>query len=402
MSELMPYLIFGLTAGSIYGLAAMGLVLTYKTSGVFNLAHGAVGAAGAYAFYSVRDQLGQPWPVAAAVAVLLVGGVSGLVLERLAAALSEVSTAYRIVATVGLLLAVRAVLLLLYGETARPFSAFLPQSTVATVAGVRISVESVVVLLLGTTSAVLLFLLFRRSRAGLAMRGVVDNADLLDMTGESPRAVRRNAWLIGSCFAAASGVLFAANQQQLDATLLSLLVVQAFGAAALGAFTSLPLSFLGGLAVGIVQKIVSMLAARHAELAGLDLNVPFLVLFAVLLLSPRRRLVEVGRQVKARVTTAPVLDPRLRAGLLALGLAVALLLPFLVGSRLALWNAALSQVLLFLSLGLLVRTSGQISLGHIGFAAVGASAFAHSQSAGAPWVVAVLLAGLAAVPVGAL
>lgn len=402
MNELLPYVVFGLTAGSIYGLAAMGLVLTYKTSGVFNLAHGAVGAAGAYAFYSVRDQLGLPWPVAAAVAVLLLGVGSGLVLERLAAALAGVSTAYRVVATVGLLLAVRGVLLLLYGDTAKPFKAFLPQTTVLTVAGVNVSVESVVVLLLGIVSAAVLFLLFRRSRTGLAMRAVVDNADLLDMTGESPRGVRRNAWLIGSCFASASGVLFAASQQQLDATLLSLLVVQAFGAAALGAFTSLPLAFLGGLAVGVVQKVVSMLASSNPGLVGLDLNVPFLVLFAVLLLSPRGRLVEVGRHVKARVATRRTIDPALRGMVLLAALATALALPFVVGSRLPLWNAALSQVLLFLSLGLLVRTSGQISLGHIGFAAVGAAAFAHSQAAGAPWLLAVLIAGLASVPVGAL
>lgn len=402
VSELLPYLVFGLTAGSIYGLAAMGLVLTYKTSGVFNFAHGAVGAAGAYVFYSVRDQLGLPWPVAAAVAVLVLGAGSGLLLERLAAVLSGVSTAYRVVATVGLLLSVRAVLLLLYGETAIPFAPFLSQSTVLTLAGVNVSAESIVVLLLGLVSAVLLFLLFRRSRMGLAMRGVVDNAELLDMTGESPRAVRRNAWLIGSCFAAASGVLFAATQQQLDATLLSLLVVQAFGAAALGAFTSLPLAFLGGLAVGIVQKVVSKFAASNADLAGLDLNVPFLVLFGVLLLSPRGRLVEVGRLVKARVPTPTSMEPPLRAALLTAALVGALCIPFVVGSRLSLWNAAMSQVLLFLSLGLLVRTSGQISLGHVGFAAIGAAAFAHSQAAGAPWLLAVLLAGLAVVPVGAL
>ena len=64
MNEYLPYLIFGLTAGSIYGISAMGLVLTYKTSGVFNFAHGAVSAVGAYVFYECCQERGLPWPVA--------------------------------------------------------------------------------------------------------------------------------------------------------------------------------------------------------------------------------------------------------------------------------------------------------------------------------------------------
>jgi len=57
---------------------------------------------------------------------------------------------------------------------------------------------------------------FRRSRLGVAMRGVVDNPALLDMAGTAPAKVRRTAWIIGSMFAAISGVLFASVTGQLD------------------------------------------------------------------------------------------------------------------------------------------------------------------------------------------
>ena len=63
MNQYLPYIIFGLTAGSVYGISAMGLVLTYKTSGLFNFGHGAVCAAAAYVFYACRQQHGLPWPV---------------------------------------------------------------------------------------------------------------------------------------------------------------------------------------------------------------------------------------------------------------------------------------------------------------------------------------------------
>ena len=76
------------------------------------------------------------------------------------------------------------------------------------------------------------------------------------------------------------------------------------------------------------------------------------------------------------------------------GLLGAVLVPQLVGARLPVWINAMSQVLLFLSLGLLVHTSGQVSLCQMSLAAVGAAAFAHAISGGIPWGAAVLFGGL--------
>src|SRR5438477_12573712 len=79
-----PFVIAGLTSGSLYGLAAMGLVLTYKTSGIFNFAHGAVAAAAAYLFYELLTKPGVPWAIVAAVCLLLAAPVGGIVSEGLA------------------------------------------------------------------------------------------------------------------------------------------------------------------------------------------------------------------------------------------------------------------------------------------------------------------------------
>jgi ABC-type branched-subunit amino acid transport system permease subunit len=202
-------------------------------------------------------------------------------------------------------------------------------------------------------------------------------------------------------FAAVSGILLAATQQQLDASLLALLVIQAFGAAVVGAFTSLPLAFIGGIALGVVQAMSGKFVGQHPVLQGLDNNMPFLFLFVGLLVIPRPRLQELGRSVRLRlpIRVAPKVGTRY-AGI-ALCLAVSVMIPFLVGTKLASWNAALAVMPLFLSLGLLLRTSGQISLCQVGFAAIGATTFCHALSAGLPWGVTVILAGLVAVPVGA-
>ena len=83
MNSLLPFIVIGLATGSVYGLAGMGLVLTYRTSGVFNFAHGAIAAAGAYGFCELHDQHGSPgrWPCSSASSLL--GRWPGLVLERI-------------------------------------------------------------------------------------------------------------------------------------------------------------------------------------------------------------------------------------------------------------------------------------------------------------------------------
>src|SRR5580693_7270208 len=104
--ELLPFIIAGLTTGSVYALAGVGLVLTYKTSGVFNFAHGALATVSAYLFYTLDVNHGVPWPVAAVVCVLAAGPVLGLVLEQITRKLPSASLAIRVVSTVGLLIAI--------------------------------------------------------------------------------------------------------------------------------------------------------------------------------------------------------------------------------------------------------------------------------------------------------
>lgn len=401
MTEYVPFVIFGLTLGSVYGLAAMGLVLTYKTSGIFNFGHGAIGAASAYVFYELHQKQGLAWPIAAVLAVLVFGAVLGLGMERLSRALAPAPTIYKIVATIALLLIIRSAAILIYGPEFLVMDSFLPQKTAFTLSGVAVSQEKVIVFGLGLVAAVALFVFFRSSRAGIEMRAVVQSPALLDLTGRSPVAVRRRAWLVGSWFASASGVLFASQQQQLDATLLSLLVVQAFGAAAVGRFTSLPVVYVGGLAIGLVQQVASKQFASVDALQGVDYNIPFFVLFAVLLVIPRHKLVDVSSASPSLRKAASRIPRGVSAALAVAALGIALLIPHIVGTKLPLWLNAASQVCLFLALGLLVRSSGQISLCHVGLAAVGAAGFGHAVGS-VPWGVAVLVGGLVAVPVGAL
>ena len=402
MQEFLPFIIAGIAAGSIYGLAATGLVLTYKTSGIFNFGQGALATAAAYIFYAMHYANNINWVVSLVVSVVIAGPLMGLGMERISRRLSQQSVAWKIVATTGLILIVQGLGTIKYGSDTIDVPQFLPKGADSfEVGGVNISYAQLIVTVVGVVAVAGLYVLFRRTRTGTAMRAVVDDPDLLAMQATSPVRVRRTAWIIGTTFAALSGVLVLPFIG-LSAIALTYIVVQAFGAAALGAFSSIPLTFIGAIAIEIVANISQKYVVNIGWLAGLPDSLPFIVLFVALFLLSRRRLtsrsgvesrppLQWQGPVRVRVVTGVVL-----VGLLAV-------VPWVVGAeKIGFWTIGLTQMILLLSLGLLVKTSGQVSLCQATFGAIGAVAFSQlTVGAGIPWFAALLFAGLIVVPVGA-
>ena len=205
MNALLPFVILGITAGSVYGLTGTGLVLTYKTSGIFNFAQGAVATTGAYVFYILHDDvLHLPAVPTALICVFVVGPVLGLGMEAMARRLADASATMKVVATVGVVLVVQGFFSATFGTLARTFPAWLPQHTFG-IGGVFIGADQMIITGIALAATVALFLFFRLTRLGLAMRGVVDNPELLDLGGTSPAVVRRWSWIIGSSFAVLAG-----------------------------------------------------------------------------------------------------------------------------------------------------------------------------------------------------
>ena len=112
---LLPYIVIGVVSGSVYGLAAVGLVLSYRTSGIFNFAHGALATLSAYVFYALHVAGSVSWPVAAIISVALLGPALGIGFERYARVLSRASLIMQVAGTVGVLLVIEAVCTQWYG-----------------------------------------------------------------------------------------------------------------------------------------------------------------------------------------------------------------------------------------------------------------------------------------------
>jgi len=401
LKDILPFIVSGVATGAIYGLAGSGLVLSYKTSGIFNFGYGALATAAAYFFYWMHQDQGWNWEVSAFVAVLVAGPLMGLVMERIARLLAPQRTAMKIVGTVGLILIVQGLATLKYGADPISVDQFLPKGNdFFNLGGVNIKYSYVIITVVALLAVAALYLLFRLTRTGLAMRAVVDDADLLATKGTDPVRVRRVAWIISTTFAALSGVLVA-PLIGLEPIGLTFLVVQAFGAAAIGTFSSIPLTFAGGIAIGIVADLSKKYVLDVSWLSGLPSSLPFIVLFIVLLVTPRRKLVRPSKvEVRPPLQWRAPVSIRIVVGVVVL--AAFLWFPTVVGTKLSYFTLGLTEMILFLSLGLLVRTSGQVSLCHSIFAGVGAAVFSQlAYEHHMNWLLALVLAGLVVVPIGA-
>jgi ABC-type branched-subunit amino acid transport system ATPase component/branched-subunit amino acid ABC-type transport system permease component len=405
VSEIFIFVVVGLTFGALYGLAATGLTLTYKISGVLNFAQGGLAIVAVDAYIYLTINRGYSWQSATFISVFVVGAAVGLLFELLGRVLVRAAPALRVAATVGVLLAIQGGASLigphLIGSTPHFVFPPLPGDTV-NIGGVNVGEDQLIIMAVSLGAMLALFLFLKFTRLGLALRAAVDNPDLIDCCGRSPRTLRRVAWIIGCVFAGASGVLLAlAPTFGPDSSLIGRMLIPAFAASALGFFTSLPLSYLGGLFIGVASSVLTRYLTAGWLLA-LPASVPVLVLFIALLVTPTKRLTERWGAALVGLRSEHTRPRTLLASAVVL-FALLLFVPSWSGFDVNIYTTVLVYMVLFLSLGMLVRTSGQVSLCHLGLAAIGATTFAHlSLDHGAPWIIAILGACMVTAIVGGL
>ncbi|MHB1712358.1 MAG: branched-chain amino acid ABC transporter permease, partial [Acidimicrobiales bacterium] len=170
MSQYWPFIVIGLFTGSIYGLAAMGVVLTYKTVGVFNFAYGAVAMFCAFTYWQLHDAWGLTAWVAMPILFLIVAPLLGMAFEALYRPLAGLSAEVLIVVSIGVLAALGAVVPLIYGKQDRRLEAIFPTSTFAVGSHFHVGYDQLGTLLVSLAAAGLLWALLRRTRFGMSTR----------------------------------------------------------------------------------------------------------------------------------------------------------------------------------------------------------------------------------------
>jgi branched-subunit amino acid ABC-type transport system permease component len=387
LSQFLSYALPGIPYGCAYALMAAGLVLTYKASGVFNLAFGAQAYVSAIVFYvAVAD--GWPKWAAFVVAVVVLGPTLGYMLDRLLFQYARTAPPLvRLVPALGLLIAIPSVMQMIFGTSQRlapPALALNPDHVYFRIGSVALT--GVELLTTGVTVVVIagLAVMFRSSALGLRMRAVVESPRMTELAGIRADRVGTFAWMLSSLLAGLAGVLLAPIYAALDPSYFTALLVAAIAAAAVGGFASLPLTLVGGVALGVVQEVIGgYLPSGTVLSSGLRPAFPFAVL-AVLLVARRsfRPAGQLGDPLAACDPPPASLKPPAHMTEVALGSRAftGLLVAVFIVITLVLvpgnWEFALTQglvfAIIFLSITLLTGMSGQISLCQASFAAVGA------------------------------
>ncbi|MDX8053994.1 ABC transporter permease [Lentzea sp. BCCO 10_0798] len=395
MTALLAYTIFGLVTGGAYAVVAGGLVLTYSTSKVFNVGHGAIGMVMAFLYWELAENRGLPqW-----LALLLVAGVCaplfGLVVERFVMRrLAGAPVGITLVAGVGLLVGLIGVAQVIWPPQARPVRPFLDQLGVH-VGQSFVSGHDLVTLACAVLVAGGLYVLLNRTRTGLAMRACVDAPELAALYGTRPTRLSALSWAIGSALAALGGILLT-PVVQLDYVTMTLLVITAYTAALVGRLRSLPWTFAGALGLGLVQSYAVAYLPSSPFWISFRAAIPALLLFVVLLAMPQSPLRIGGVRGSRGVAVPNALTTGVAAGLFAgVVVVLALLVDPVVAGQLAL---ALVFGIVLLSMVLLTGYGGVVSLGQFTFVGVGAVTVARL---GSPSPVTLLIGAGVAAAVGA-
>lgn len=398
MEEILRFGIIGLVTGSIYAVAASGLVVTYVTSGIFNIAHGAIGMLMAFTYWELRINHNWPAPLVFILVVLIMAPLFGALIERvLVRGLRNASVATSLVVTVGLMVALIGLAQNIWDpRDARRLPGFFDPNKVK-IAGVNVTWHEASTLLAAAALAVFLYILLNRSRVGIAMRAVVDDRNLLGLTGARPDQVSMLSWAIGASLASLAGILLAPILQ-MDVVVLTLLVINSYAAAMFGRMRSLPLTFVGAILLGLIESYTIAYVNLSGWLIGLRPAIPILFMFILLIAYPEARL-RAGRLVGSVMPRVPGARRAAFGGVLLV--AAAGVVSFLLTSAdLIRAGQGLALGIIMLSLVLLTGYGGQVSLCQMTFAGVGA--FAMAQWGGNGNIFGIVAAGALAAVVGGL
>ncbi len=305
MTTFIQFTVVGIVSAAIYAITATGLVVTYTTTGVFNFAQGAVGMVAAFSFWQFWQDWGWAWWLALLV-VLLESVVLAIIVEfGLMRRLHGATTERSLMVTLGLLTILIGVASGIWGNAAQRVipPAFVQASgdvDKVGILGVQVTYQQIMTVVIAIVIALGLRYMFSALRIGVAMRAVVDDPELLALSGAKPYRVSQMGWALGFVLGAISGILLAQTlgASGLNIDTLTLLVVNGYAAAVVGRLKSIPMTLVGALILGLTYQYCSGYLPLHVNpnLAEIiPVLVPIILLFVVLLIIPAARLVAVGR-----------------------------------------------------------------------------------------------------------
>lgn len=272
----------GLALGTIYSIVALGFVLVYKATDIFNFAQGELMILGAFLCYSFVTHFHVHF-IWAFLLNLIAMGLIGLLTEEVIfkPIIGEPLFAV-IMATVGLSVLLRGVIGLSWGYMMKEFPAFVSEAPIS-FSGIILSPAHLITIII-TSSLVLLFaLFFKFSKLGIAMKAVASDLGASLLMGISPRKIFGVTWAIAAAVASIGGILLASITYLHPS--LSSVGIKVFPAVVLGGLDSVPGAIIGGVIIGIVENIAGGYLDPIIG-GGVKEITAFAVLIAIMMIKP--------------------------------------------------------------------------------------------------------------------
>ncbi|HUF32638.1 MAG TPA: branched-chain amino acid ABC transporter permease [Acidimicrobiales bacterium] len=277
-------LIIGLITGAAYSLIAMGIVLIYKSSGVFNFAQGEFGTVAIFVLFLLR-QNDVPYALAALLA-LVAAGLMGLVVEvGVVRPLFEAPRVTLLVATAGVALLAIGTQVWLGDNTLRNVEPALTRGDRIRPLGIFLSDQRLLILAVVVVVGVLLAAFFR-TNLGLAVLAASQEATATNLVGISVRRLSSLVWLQAALLGGVAGILLGPTESFTPGFVTSRYLILGFTAAVIGGMSSLPGAVLGGVIVGVGEALGAAGTLGDAVPGG-GFVITFALLAAILALRPQ-------------------------------------------------------------------------------------------------------------------
>ena len=269
----------GFSLGAIYALIALGYTMVYGIAKMLNFAHGDIIMVGAYAILVTINANGHP--LLGVVAAVVVCTVVGIVIEKVAyKPLRGASPLAVLITAIGVSYLLQSIAQLIFKSKSQAVT--ISETHMVNIGSAELNLNTILTLVVGAVIMVALTLFVKYTKTGRAMQAVSEDRGAAQLMGVNVNKIIMITFGIGSALAACAGVFYLMQIPSVSPTLGSMPGIKAFAAAVIGGIGSIPGAMLGGVILGVVEK----LALSVPVLAPYATAIEFALLIVILLVRP--------------------------------------------------------------------------------------------------------------------
>ncbi|OGO04870.1 MAG: hypothetical protein A2Y91_06340 [Chloroflexi bacterium RBG_13_54_8] len=283
MDTFLTAFVEGILLGGIYALIALGVVVVFKSSKVFNLAHGGILMFLTYLLWWLLDSVGLPLGAALVIFVLaaiLIGlGIDRFLMRPMIG--QSGLTTFIMTLVLGFSI-IQGLAILVFGGTPEVMPKIFPEGTVS-IGSVTFSYTYLFSFITATVMFLAFVSYFRFTRSGLAMRCVSEDHLISQSLGINVKRIFAISWVVG-CLSAATGGILLGSLFAVDSSIGSFAIVRALPVLLLGGMESLTGAFVGAILVGLTESLAGVYIDPHVS--GFRQLLPYILMVVILIFRP--------------------------------------------------------------------------------------------------------------------